>query len=318
MPKTKENIIELKRYRQVTMPKIEKMHIEDFFNLPPVFCQRQTEYRAPKTKKLLKNKFFPSHLDVAIFEYPNGKRVKGNGNTRDACWKEFANEELHELIPEYVNATIYPVKDKEVAKALYYTFDSDESVEKAPDKITGVYRALNLNLNNAKIAKGNIGKSLQFASSGRDSNPTKRTRNFDWFEIIKDFKDELIKFDSINPKKIFDANLTCTALMMLKRHGVNNTRLLEGLLQINNGIKGIQIPGEGTDGATRILEEWSTHTLFEQKGTDGISFPQQQDFLICCLEKWMNNEKVKYRRPSRKGGKGCRQNAYEAFWDDED
>ena len=108
--------------------------------------------------------------------------------------------------------------------------------------------------------------------------------------------------------------------MMLKRHGTKNERLLEGLEQLNARRKGPQDPKTGTDGITRILEEWDTNRLFEHKGTDGTSMPRQQDFLICCFEKWMEKENINYRKPSegRRTGKGRRKNAYDTFWDNED
>lgn len=319
LSKPKMNVIGMTNHRKVEQPETEWMPIDDFFTLLAVFCQRQTDFRKPKTKKLLKKKYFQTHLDVAIFEYPDGRRVRGNGNTRAVCWEEFGQEGLENLIPSHVNATIYPVKDDDEAKKLYYTFDSDLSVEKTPDKITGVFRALGMSFNTRRFAKGGIGKSLEYCSSGRNSNPSS-SRNLDHFAVIEDFKDELSTLDKINLKKHFDANIICAALMMLKLHGTANPRLLAGLDQLNDRRKGSQDPKTGTDGITKILEEWGTNKIFEQKGTDGISMPRQQDFLLWCFEKWMRDEKVgNYRRPSQgRSGKGCRKNAYETFWEDEE
>lgn len=317
---TIENVVEMSPYRKVAQTETEWMKTDLFLSLHPVFCQRQTDFRKTKTKKLLKDKFYPTHLDVAIFEYPCGKRVRGNGNTRAVCWGEFIDEELERLVPQSVNATIYLVKNDDEARELYYTFDSDQSVEKSPDKITGVFRALDITFNTAKIAKGNIGKSLEFCSNGRESNSLS-SRKLDWFAIIEDFKDELQTLDKIKPKKHFDANIICAALMMLKRHGTGNSRLLFGLEQLNAKRKGVQDPKSGTDGVTKILEEWDVNKIFEHKGTDGISMPRQQDFLLYCFEKWMEEESVKaFRRPSEGGrsGKGRRKNTYDTFWDNEE
>jgi len=314
------NVVQMRQYKKVQKPKTEWMPIEDFLDLPPVFCQRQTEYRAPKIKKLLREKFFESHLDVAIFEYPNGKRVRGNGNTRADIWPGMIKDGESELVPEYVHATIYSIDNDKDAKKLYYTFDSDDSVEKAPDKITGVYRALGLHgkFNNTKIAKGTIGKSLSYASFNRVSNAS--TNQTNWFEIIEDFKDELLALDKLGPKKVFDSNIIFASLMMLKQYGTTNKRLIDGLKQLNSGAKGAQCPTNGTDGITFILEEWTTDSIFETKGTDGISFPRQQDFLLYCLERWMEKKNVKiYRRPSEgKSGKGRRKSMYDSFWESEE
>lgn len=318
------NVVPMPRqegYRKVERPVEEWMPIEDFLDMAPVFCQRQTEYRAPKIKRLLEKKFFDSHLDVAIFEYPDGTRVRGNGNTRAVVWTSLEEDGRRDLVPSHVSAKIYKVQDNDEAKALYYTFDSDDSVEKAPDKITGVYRALNLHgrFNSNKIAKGNIGKSLGYASLNRDSNKATATQT-NWFAIIADFKEELLALDALEPKKIFDANIICASLMMLKRYGVTNERLIAGLKQLNRGAKGAQDPSSGTDGITFILEEWTTSNIFEFKGTDGVSFPRQQDFLLYCFQRWMENKNVKvYRRPSegKSSGKGRRKCAFQSFWDNE-
>tara|TARA_Y100000310_G_scaffold340677_1_gene437289 strand:- start:5235 stop:6197 length:963 start_codon:yes stop_codon:yes gene_type:complete len=314
------NVVQIKPYKKVQKPRTEWMPIEDFLDTPPVFCQRQTEYRAPKIKKLLEERFFESHLEVAIFEYPSGKRVRGNGNTRADIWSAMKEDGGFENIPDHVQATVYYVKNDEDAKKLYYTFDSDDSVEKSPDKITGVYRALGLHgkFNNTKIAKGTIGKSLSYASFNRESNkPTSQTN---WFEIIEDFKEELLTLDKLGPKKIFDSNIICASLMMLKQHGTTNKRLIDGLKQLNSGAKGAQCPNTGTDGITFILEEWTTNNIFEAKGTDAFSYPRQQDFLLYCFERWMDKKNVKiYRRPSEgRTGKGRRKSLYDSFWENEE
>ena len=53
--KNKIKIVAPRSYRSVQIPKVEKMPVEDFMGLPPVFCQRTVKFRAPKTKKLLEN-----------------------------------------------------------------------------------------------------------------------------------------------------------------------------------------------------------------------------------------------------------------------
>jgi len=322
MPKT-DNVVSFdhKKYRPVKQPVVEIVPINDFMTIPPVYCQRQTQFRKVTTKKLLKKKWYPTHAAVEIFEYPDGRRVCANGNTRAACWKDFEEEGSFELIPEHVIATIYPVNNDEEAKGLYYTIDSADSVEKNPHKITGVFRSFNMlhKLKSKVFAKGGVAKSLEYCSAGRESGNSKP---LNWFSIIEDFKEEIIALDAINPitgqTGHYDVNIICAALMMLKRHGSKNTRLLSGLKQLKNGDKGSQSKAQGTDGITKILEEWQTHKQFERIGTNGDDFPPQQDFLIWCFEKWMSAENCKiYRKPSAGIGKGCRANFYETFWDDE-
>ena len=294
-----------------------QIEIDKFLEVPPVFCQREVDFRKTKTKKMLIKKFFLSHLDVAIFRYPDGREVVGNGNTRAQCWRECidAGQDL-ENIPTHVNVTYYDVKNDDEAKGLYYTFDSDESVEKGPDKITGTFKSLGLSFNTVKLAKGTFGKSISYATLGRDSNPT-HSKSVDYFEIVKDFKEELTALDSLNIKKHWDAAMICAALMMFKRHGVGNVRLISGFNQFNEERKNASSKKEGADGITSILEEYDSKRIFEQRGTDGITFPRVLDFLICCLEKHMEDptKQFNYRRPSEGRGKGKRQNCFETFWD---
>lgn len=316
-----DNVTQLNSSRMNTLGKFtsKQIKIDDFLNISPVWCQREVGFRKSKTKKLLTKMFYESHLDVAVFVYPDGTQVCGNGNTRAQCWREMIDEGGDSLtyVPSHVNVTYYDVSDDEYAKRLYYTFDSDASVEKSPDKITGTFRNVGLSFNTAKLAKGLFGKSIAYASLGRESNPN-NTRAMDYFEIVKDFKDELVALDSIGMRKHWDSGMICAALMMFKRHGTNNIRLISGLSQFNEERKNGSSRKSGADGITSILEEYDSKRLFEQRGTDGITFPRVLDFLIFCLEKHMENpnKHFNYRRPSESTGRGRRQNCFENFWDE--
>ena len=85
------------KYKSVEKPTTSWMPIEEFLDLPPVFCQRQTEWRLPKIKKLMEKKYFQSHLEVAVFEYTsNGHRARGNGKGGGAAAWELARRILLE------------------------------------------------------------------------------------------------------------------------------------------------------------------------------------------------------------------------------
>ena len=308
---------EKKNYYKTEQLLIEHLPIEDFLSMPPVFCQRQVEYRFAAVRKRLKAEHFSTHLQVDVFEYPDGKRVVGNGNTRSAIWASCIRDGDDADIPSHVSAAIHFVENDEAAKKLYYTIDSVDAVEKTPDKITGVFRALGLSFDSKRLAKGQISKSLQYAVE--NSGAALSTSRMDWFKAVEFYKDELICLDKVGLNKYFNVHVICSFLMMLKRHGTNSPRLIEGITNYKNRFTQSGSPRSGYDGITTIINEENNKKIFDNGFlTDGISFPKQQDFLIYCLEKWMEHANIHYRSPSTKRGSGCRRCAYENFWDSEE
>jgi len=303
--------------------RLETVTLEEFSEYRAISCQRDVELRANRVKKMLKKKWLQTHGMGDVVEYPDGSRDRINGNTRVYAW----TQPYDGPVPSHINVTVYPVKNEEEAKALYYTIDSSDAVEKSRDKITGFYRQLGLQFNTRKIAAGNIVKCLEYAAwnttSQRDVHGAKSPTQVDARDAVEYFQDELVALDSIGFKgsnKSFNTSVITAFLMSLKTFGASNERLLSGLMKLKNQERGPSSPKTGTDGITKIIEECIEKKQFsEGLKTDAIALPRQLDFFLYCITKFMEGENVKqYRRPSSAGstGKGRRASLYTTWWDD--
>ena len=300
----------------------ETVALEEFSGYKAISCQRDVELRAPRVRKMLKKKWLSTHGMGDVVEYPDGTRERINGNTRVYVW----NQPYAGPIPSHVSITIYSVKNEEEAKALYYTIDSSDAVEKNKDKITGYYRQLGLVFDTRKIAAGQIVKVLEYAGWNtppqRDKNGPVPVTAIDRFEVVQYFQEELKALDAIGFKggnKVFKTHLITAALMALKTYGVTNERLLAGLHQLEALERGPSSPKSGTDGMTKIIEEYVEKRQFpDGLSTDDVGLPRQLDFFLYCVCKYMEGENVRqYRRPSSEGstGKGRRQSLYTTWWE---
>jgi hypothetical protein len=298
-----------------------EMTLKEFVEMPCIEVQRAVEHRSKRVAKLLKKKWYITHGEVAAVQYPDGSRERINGNTRASLW---ADPNYDGEKPSHVNLTIYPVRDKEEAKELYYTFDSQEAVEKTRDKLTGYFRALNLVFNTRRLATGGIVKSLEYSSWNRpvqrDSEGAPLTpRQLGGFEAVNDFAEELKALDEIgftggNPA--FNTTTISTMLMTLKTYGPSNKRLIEGLKRLKNQEQRASGPTTPTDGMTHILKEMASKKHFPNGLlTDGISLPLQLDFFLHCFVKWMDQETfLRYKRPSPNKKSG-RKSHYTTWWE---
>jgi hypothetical protein len=268
----------------------------------------------------------PTQHQVDIFRYPNGEQVIANGNTRSWVWKELMKGKMEHQVPDKVFATIYDVKNKKEAEDLYYTMDSQSSVEKTNDIITGIYRKLGFlnTLVNQKIKRGYIIKSLEFAAKNKpyfDKDEYRHNKPAAFGKIVLDFKDEILTLDAINPKyagSAFDTHITCAALMALNRYAtdpVKTQRLISGLQNISNDDRGPVSKSKGADGITFLLMEYDKKKIFQKRPTDDVSMPEILDFVLYCLEKWIDGANIKkYAKPSPEKGKGCRKSIWETYW----
>lgn len=158
-----------------------EMSIEEFLNIETFPLNRDVINRARSTVLLLE-KPIPLHNEVSIMKYSGesctypAKFVKDqfyvlNGNTRQYIWNTYLNggcinNKVKSLpIPSKIIYNLYEINNAEDAYIVYDSIDSDEAVEKTPDKISGVFRALNIldSLENSKIRKGNISTALDIA-----------------------------------------------------------------------------------------------------------------------------------------------------------
>ena len=303
----------------------ETVTLEEFSSYEAISCQRDVEIRAQRLGKILKKRWLKTHGIADVVEYPDGRRERINGNTRAYLWNQ---PSYKGPIPSHMRLTVYSVKNDEEAKALYYTIDSSDAVEKNKDKITGYYRQLGLVFDTRKIAIGQIVKVMEYAAWNtppqRDTNGPVPTSRVDRFEAVRCFQEELKALDSIGFKgsnKVFKNHLITAALMALKTYGATNERLLSGLRQLEALERGPSSPKKGTDGMTKIIEEYLEKNQFpDGLSTDDVSLPRQLDFFLYCFCKYMDDENVRqYRRPSSEGtaGRGRRQSLYTTWWGDD-
>lgn len=155
----------------------DRLSIEEFLKIPPIPVNRDEVARARKVTALLTTPMY-KHNEVDLMTYTgptvnkpaffqHGRTYVMDGNTRKYIWSKYmdgqlANNKISFLkIPEEVIVNRYEFDDAFTAIATYYTIDSVESYEKAPEKVTGVFRALNMSqLENKKIKSGTVSVAL--------------------------------------------------------------------------------------------------------------------------------------------------------------
>ena len=106
--------------------------------------------------------------------------------------------------------------------------------------------------------------------------------------------------------------------MALQRYAADpakTQRLILGLQNISNDERGTVSKSKGTDGITFLLMEYDRKKIFETRATDNETMPLVLDFVLYCLEKWIEGVNIKkYAKPSPGNGKGCRKSIWETYW----
>ncbi len=127
---------------------IVNITFEKFLEYPNHPYQRNTEYRAKKAKHL--KKFMDIHANVNLVQftdsgedpdtgltYSAGQRIMLDSHTRRYMWQN----EMTDLVPMNIRATIHYVSNMEEAKNLYHTFDSQQAKEGTPELLWGMAKA---------------------------------------------------------------------------------------------------------------------------------------------------------------------------------
>lgn len=287
--------------------KSEWMSIDDFINLDPVPMQRFTEDRANRTtvKRMLSN-FSWEQLEVAVAELRCDSEYLGtvykagwvgvvNGNTRKHYWKN----KLSNMIPSQVRVTRYYFDSMEEVRKCYDTFDSMDATEKKQEKMYGILvRSFHYTPKSTKIEKGQIISALNIANHFYDPMRFNQStlKAEDMTEQIIRYLDEIKAFDSIcSNEKNWDQALVAAALMSLKKYGIKNIRLIEGLKRIDTRSRIMNDSGNRYDGITHINEEWKNHEKLKNKTT---SWEKDGGMKVCVsfalywITKWMEDEKL--------------------------
>lgn len=190
------------------------MPIEDFLNIATFPANRDVVERSKKTVTLLTTPMYKhSEIDLMFYTgetcFQPAHFVKNqyyvlNGNTRQHIWNthfkgELINNKLPSIsIPKEIIFNLYEFNDPFEALATYYTIDSDDSVEKKPEKITGAFRALNI-LNRLvckKFKTGSVATALHIACPFGNSKITYRVPGVnDLLEQVKNLENEIVEFD---------------------------------------------------------------------------------------------------------------------------
>lgn len=288
-----------------TFVKQQLIPTKTFVSYPPVFCQRNEELHAKRIKKHVRNSDHPTVLEVALFVYPDGKIVIGNGNTRKHIWVN--NEVFKTVVPAQVRASYYSVQDDEDARSLYYTFDNDAAVEKGADKFQGAFRAAGIKMSFEPLAKGGGASGYKAALRGTGVNDT------DPVKVVDYLKDELPVLDALQWSQSttfrgFRPAFFAAAIMLLKKHGVKNKRLIVGLNKMvsNNGGA-----ANSTDPIDKILYTWHTggdNNVSDVKSNSASALENQLDFILACFDRYMDGKTI--QRLS-KGWQGT----YKSFWE---
>lgn len=278
--------------------------IESFLRLPTIRHNRDVERRKKRVAKILNKKGMIEHLKVIIAQYPDGEKEIMNGNTRKQIWIEGLSDK-----PDYVIAQINHYTNKNEAKAEYYAVDSSDSVENASDKFTGAFRALNMDLQ-SKLKGGAINNAVcDFMSIWPDSNIPKHSKHASDFYIktTRLLRNEIIKLDSIlseieqarsgAKESMRQSNFKVVSFAFLKKHGIENGRVVEGIKKLFQG--SINWPGNTrrTDGISHINYELRNDiSSWLPKGATRSESREQLDFIFSCFKKWMDEEEMSNSR----------------------
>jgi len=290
----------------------EVMPIATFLAIDPSAYQRDTVARAekPKVKNML-SILRPEHLEVAIAEltedsydedghfYPKGHRFVNNGNTRAYYWKN----DLSDKVPNVVFATVYKCKDMKEVRQNYNTFDAPAAAEQNQEKLVGIIRSVyHYNPVSEKVKKGQIYTSLTLASHYLYPELfDKQAAKVEAMSgMVSLYIEEIKAVDKIcKNHKHWDTALICAALMALKKHGTNDSKLLDTLSKIDRDYKDTTSVSKDFDGVTQIREEWTKHEKFPVKYTSwdkprngtNCGLKWTTSYALYWIEKFLKNER---------------------------
>ena len=298
----------------------KQMPTNQFISLPEVFCQRDTELRVTAAAKRLKQNLQPTHLDVKLARYPDGKLVVIDGNTRRLAWERNLAPK-----PNEVHATIYDVIDDNQAKDLYETLDSQLAVERSANRLQSaikiVWKDTPTVLKSSTIKNGNFLNGIKYASKDLFLNDGKllgwkgnidtavlalRTYQFEINEI-----DKLI-WNEEEELKTHQNQITAMLLILKKYHHLYHTQGYETLLEgLKHWLRCDRLPMDrvfhkknqrytvkGTHSKYRnqvdpitFMNNYDWRSLgFDVKGASGTDIPYTLDKYLYCLDNFMKGK----------------------------
>lgn len=221
--------------------------------LKPIKINRDTEPRLKKVSKLLAKKYLPTHSVIYVGKviksfgkYKIGEYFRFDGNTRF---------NIYELKPELIPTVpflviIYDVDNLEDMKSIYYSIDSENSVEKSNEKITGIHRYKNYKAFSPVIRDGKYKRAVEIACRYGNDNKGIYLQTADFYDVqLNHYWDVVTHIDKLgientkkqNPDTRYSTIMFGCLLMVGKKYGVNHKRFnllynnfKNGITQINN------------------------------------------------------------------------------------
>ena len=273
---------------------------------------RRIEINRDETRRLKKVNFLrthiPSHDEISLFIIPKpftielekGESLRvepgvelSNGNTR----REFYTQNPECLPSTDLVANVYYIRTAEEYKKMYYSYDSQDSVEATSDKIQGALSLLNVNVTSTVAKGGNYATALKIAYGDSKANA---------LTLVSSFKKEIELLDKVGMFSPQDKSLSfqtmyALGLVAAKYWGEPNSsyeRMVSGLQSLATfRSDDANWSGSNWDGITAICREvsmgdkgWIPEGLL--KKTNYAAIAPQMDFMLYCFEKYMTSQKL--------------------------
>ena len=275
------------------------MELNEFLKIPEIFCQRDTKTRSKRAKHLTTFSIEHSEVKIGVLlkddekygkKYKEGYTCVLDGNTRRYMWQNGKTDQL----PESVSATFYYFDNLDRMRQSYDTFDSKYATEKTAEKVYGILKnTLGYEPKSEKVKRGSFDTALKKAcffyypqklnqTGGKAIDELLEWRVVEFFEEIKVIDGLITKAQN------WDATLFCLALMSLRKWGLHEERLLEGLRRIDR--RGLDTTNAEWDGITHIVNEWMVDKIFKPKVTTWKILGKQVSFGCYWMDKWMTHK----------------------------
>lgn len=192
---------------------ITVMSLEDFCAIPDNPRQRDTERHAKKAVKDHLKEAAEIHKYVEVAVLPNGEMIKLDGHTRAYLWQ------LGKLAtPPFVVAKLRAAKDIKDVMKMYMEYDAQGAVESNSDRVAGALRQTNTQFESALLKSGKFISALSLAKHGFVDS--KFAAGEGMYDLIEEFRDELLKLDGINPVgDRFVSGVLAAALITVRKYG---------------------------------------------------------------------------------------------------
>jgi hypothetical protein len=231
----------------------ERWSYERLSKLKPVSINRDTEPRIKKVTKTLRKKYLPTHSVIYIGyvvksfgKYKEGTYFRFDGNTRFDIYQ--IHPELIPTIPFLV--IIYDVNNFKDVEDIYYSIDSQNSVENSSQKITGIHRHKNYRAFSPVVKDGKYKRAVEIACRYGYDDKGLYLQTADFSKVqLPYYWDIVTHLDKLgientkkqNPDTRYSPVMFGCLLMVGKKYGVDHKRFdllynnfKNGITQINN------------------------------------------------------------------------------------